>query len=279
MRTQILAVSLLLVGVLYYTVFRLTPGVFHDPTHGSFPSFIFVLAFSLGSATLVKGHLLTKLGYASVWLLLTLTAEVLFGFVDKLDITVAIIGFAVAAALIWKLDTQSVNHSRRNHLWVAGLGVVLLTGSYLPGHLSEEQCCSSDKRAVYLSYADLRSAVSVEAPRPMSAMGNLYLYADRLFINEKNKGLHVINNSDPVNPVPEAFIKIPGNTNVSIRSGYLYADSFIDLVVLDIRDADNLHEINRQIDVFPYDAYQLIEDKTIYLGHVEEDRGVVIGYE
>ena len=278
MRLLIAAVGLLLTGLLYYAIFRVAPGAVYDPTLGSFPSFIFVLSFSLGSAALVSGGILRRLRYPLIWLLTVLLAEMLFGVVDPLDGFAAILGFGVAAVFILKSAGSPSRPSAWEQRLLASFGLILLAGSYAP-HYVDGNCCDSDKQPVYLSYNDLRSSVAVEAPRSMSAMGNLYLYANHLYINEKNKGLHIIDNADPANPKPEAFIKIPGNTNVNIRSGYLYADSFIDLVVLDIRDPDNIQEINRQIDVFPYDVYQAIEDETIYLKNLDRDRGVVIGYE
>jgi len=43
-------------------------------------------------------------------------------------------------------------------------------------------------------------------------------------INERFRGIHVVDNTDPKNPIKLNFIQIPGNTDFTIRSGYLYAN-------------------------------------------------------
>ena len=67
---------------------------------------------------------------------------------------------------------------------------------------------------------------------------------------------------------------------MSIRSNYLYADSYTDLVTIDISDPQNVMEVDRDIDIFPYDAYQNIPDD-VYFGYddIDELRGVVVSYE
>jgi len=125
-----------------------------------------------------------------------------------------------------------------------------------------------------MSYAELRAAVAVEDPRTMNQMGRLVIYQDHLFINELNKGLHIINNADPTAPEAIGFIKIPGNTDVSIRDGFLYADSFVDLVVIDIRDPAQVAEVNRKVDVFPWNQYQAVGTDQWF--DADDTRGVVI---
>jgi hypothetical protein len=54
-------------------------------------------------------------------------------------------------------------------------------------------------------------------------------------------------------------------------------DSYIDLVVLDISNMDNIREIYRIKDVFPYDPHQNVP-REIRLAPVDFNKGVVIGY-
>ena len=54
------------------------------------------------------------------------------------------------------------------------------------------------------------------------------------YINDKYKGIHVIDNKNPENPVKIAFIKIAGNVDISVKDNYLYADSLKDLLVFNI---------------------------------------------
>ena len=57
----------------------------------------------------------------------------------------------------------------------------------------------------------------------------------------------------------------------------LYADSYVDLVVLDVQDIENIHEVGRVKDVFPY---TVPPSKTDFpTAYVDKDKGVVIGWE
>lgn len=53
---------------------------------------------------------------------------------------------------------------------------------------------------VYLSYTDLRTSFSVKSAEVIKQPGKIYFKDDFIFINEYQKGIHVINNSDPSNP-------------------------------------------------------------------------------
>jgi len=135
-------------------------------------------------------------------------------------------------------------------------------------------------KPVYLSYDDLRTGISVGEPVPLTDIQRVYVYQSTVFLNNKNRGLHVIDNSDPSNPTNVAFITIPGNTEISIRDNALYADSYVDLVTLKIDDPNNIVEQDREIDIFPYNAYQNIPDN-IYFGYdgIDENKGVIVSYE
>ncbi|MEZ4904895.1 MAG: hypothetical protein R2822_25665 [Spirosomataceae bacterium] len=64
------------------------------------------------------------------------------------------------------------------------------------------------------------------------------------------RGLHVVDNANPAAPKIVAFIKIPGNGDMAVRGNILYADSYSDLVALDIADPLNIKEVGRENEVF-----------------------------
>lgn len=279
MQFLITGTTALFSGLIYYLLYRTgLAGDLSDPTFGSYPSFSFVLAFSLFGIALSRHAGWRQLLPGVGWLLVTVLCEFWLGTFSSLDLIAALLGY-LSAVLAWKLLSNRrapLKAGMAANVTFALAGIVLLGGSY---QYCEGGCYSGRDTPVYMSYAELRSAVNVQSPRVMKSMGSLYLYSDHLFINEKNKGLHIIDNADPGRPQAKAFINIPGNTAVSIRDGFLYADSFVDLVVIDIRDPENIHETARQIDVFPYDAYQAIDDDSVYFWNIDESKGVVIGYE
>ncbi len=69
----------------------------------------------------------------------------------------------------------------------------------------------------------MRGSFALEAARPPDQSGRLYLYQDLIFLNERNQGLHIIDNRIPTAPVNVGFLRIPGNTEVAIRDNFLSA--------------------------------------------------------
>ncbi len=121
-------------------------------------------------------------------------------------------------------------------------------------------------RPLVISKAEFANSVDIIAPRPIDESGKVYTYQDYIFINDKYQGVHVIDNSFPERPRKIAFIKIPGNVDISVKDDFLYADSLMDLVVLDISDIENIEQINRLENVlynnifWPFEA-DIIEDQ------------------
>jgi len=103
---------------------------------------------------------------------------------------------------------------------------------------------------VYTQLSVLRNSIAVTEPQPMTGVGKIYVKDGYLFVNEPGEGIHVINNLDPENPLPVHFIAIPGNVDMAIRNNILYADSYIDLVALDISNLNNVVEVGRLENIF-----------------------------
>jgi len=130
---------------------------------------------------------------------------------------------------------------------------------------------------VYLSYDELRESVKVEQPTALVNPGKIYFKDNYIYINEYRKGIHVIDNSNPSAPVNAGFISIPGNVDMAIRDNYLFADSYIDLVVLDISSINNVKEVSRTEKIF---EYYLPEYDTKYeVAPIDPDKGVVVSWE
>jgi hypothetical protein len=130
---------------------------------------------------------------------------------------------------------------------------------------------------VYMSYEDLRSSIKNEAAQDIGNPGKIYFKDNYIFINEFRKGVHVIDNNNPSSPQEVAFLSIPGNVDIAIRGQYLFADSYVDLVVIDISDLQNIQEADRIENIF---EYYLPEYDTDYeLATVDEEKGVVTSWE
>jgi hypothetical protein len=130
---------------------------------------------------------------------------------------------------------------------------------------------------VYLSYSDLRSGVGPDQNVSLKNPGKIYFKDNYIFIVEEQQGIHVYDNSDPSSPVQKVYIKLPGVVDISVSGFIMYADSYVDLVVLDVQNIDNIHEVGRVKDILPYTvpAYKTDYPTT----NIDKEKGVVTGWE
>ncbi|ETN93880.1 LVIVD repeat-containing protein [Zhouia amylolytica] len=133
----------------------------------------------------------------------------------------------------------------------------------------------------YMTMETLRSSVDITVPQPVLESGKIYVQEDLVLINDVKEGIHVIDNSDPENPEKIAFVKIPGNMDMEMKGDFLYADSYVDLVVFDLSDLDKIQEISRLKDVFSY--YPVFpNDETIDVvdySKFPDTEAVIVGWE
>lgn len=130
---------------------------------------------------------------------------------------------------------------------------------------------------IYMSYEDLRDAVNLKVARQLENPGKIYFKDGYIFINEELKGIHIIDNRNPENPENIGFIEVPGNADIAVKNNTLYADSYVDLVAIDISDVNNPKEVSRVEDIFPYTTPPYNEDYRV--AKVDEGKGVVIDWE
>jgi hypothetical protein len=127
----------------------------------------------------------------------------------------------------------------------------------------------------YMSFADLRSSFNVKGGQEIIQPGKLYFKDNFIFVNEYQKGIHIVNNSDPSNPLVVKFIEIPGNVDLAIAGNTLYADSYIDLLAIDISNINDIKEVARIDSTFQYIVPYITEG---IQGEVNVNNGVVIGW-
>lgn len=130
---------------------------------------------------------------------------------------------------------------------------------------------------IYITYDELRAAIQTEEAKTLENPGKIYFYNDYLFINEYLEGIHIINNTDPSSPENIAFIKIPGNVDISIKDNILYADSYVDLVAIDISDLNNISEVNRLENILPYILPPY--DENYRVDDIDYEKGIVVDWE
>jgi hypothetical protein len=106
-----------------------------------------------------------------------------------------------------------------------------------------------DSHAVYMSRENLEKSVFyIETGKEIKNPGKIYYSEPYLFINEKYKGVHVIDNRNPENPVKQGFIMAPGCLDMAVKNDIMYLDNAVDMVSFDLKE---MKEVNRIINVFP----------------------------
>ncbi len=83
-------------------------------------------------------------------------------------------------------------------------------------------------------------AIAITEPVPMIESGKIYAYQNFIFVNDVGRGFHILDNADPTAPKNIGFIKLEGNYDISIKDDRLYADSYGDLVIMDISDINTI---------------------------------------
>jgi hypothetical protein len=129
----------------------------------------------------------------------------------------------------------------------------------------------------YFDALDFSGIESLEA-QPVINQGAIVKVGDYLFINDKKRGIHVVDNSQPGSPYYLLFWKIPGNQTFTINGNYLYADNGPHMLIINISNFENIQYesyienvfFENMIDQFPEEA-----PGGQYFNCPEPDKGLV----
>ncbi len=120
---------------------------------------------------------------------------------------------------------------------------------------------------VYKTTAEVRANIKSNAPKPVTNPGKIYIKDNYIFLNEVNKGIHIIDNTNPASPKNFGFIDIPGNVDIAVKGDILYADFYTDLVAMDISNPLNVSVTKFVNGVFPerfYYGFNVDSTKVVY---------------
>lgn len=88
--------------------------------------------------------------------------------------------------------------------------------------------------AIYADLDEIRSTpLKGEASNIVNA-GKIFVAQNMILVGEEGKGVHVIDNTNPENPINTSFINIPGNKEFYVQNNHLYAESYYDMIKIDI---------------------------------------------
>ncbi|MDD4515213.1 hypothetical protein [Massilibacteroides sp.] len=116
------------------------------------------------------------------------------------------------------------------------LPILLLGGTLLIGTSSSgDERWEGDYVPVFMKRTELEKSVFFnEESRDLKNPGKIYTKDHYIFINEKYKGIHVIDNTTPASPKQIGFIVAPGCIDMAIKGSTLYLDNAVDLVAFNL---------------------------------------------
>ena len=112
-------------------------------------------------------------------------------------------------------------------------------------------------RPVFETISQLKANIKSSPPQEIENPGKIVILGHYIFLNEIEKGIHIIDSTNPAAPQNVSFVKIPGNVDVAVKGNTMYADCYADLVTLDVSDPAHvvLKDYKENILEFPY-AYR-----------------------
>lgn len=124
--------------------------------------------------------------------------------------------------------------------------LVLLTSSFDIEPIEE-----SDYTAILMTRTELEKSIQYQAPKTINEIGKIYKKDSWIFITEKYKGIHIIDNTNPASPVKAGFIRVPGCIDISMKNNSLYADNSVDLITIDMDVLPEIRVTSRTKNIFP----------------------------
>ncbi len=130
-------------------------------------------------------------------------------------------------------------------------------------------------------YIDKSQAFTINATQPdtLKNPGKMYLFNNYIYITDKGRGVHIINNVNPITPKKVKFISIPGVKDVVVKNGVLFADNFTDLVAININDIANITVSKRIKDIYPIEDQFYPETVSCHFECVDPSKGYVLRWE
>lgn len=101
--------------------------------------------------------------------------------------------------------------------------------------LSPSEYYTSQYLPVFMERSELERSIKYDSePRAMVDPGKIYVKDDYIYVNERYKGIHIINNSNPRNPTQVGYIIAPGCLDMAIKGNIMYIDNAVDFVAFNL---------------------------------------------
>lgn len=128
---------------------------------------------------------------------------------------------------------------------------------------------------VYASNQDA-TQISWQSPQAIVNGGKIATIGNRLYQVEADKGIHVMDISNPSAPVKVGFIKNSLCRELSLKGNYIYTNNINDLVVLNVGSSNTVTVTSRISNAFPDLALQYPPVTNCYFECADPKKGIVI---
>jgi hypothetical protein len=128
-------------------------------------------------------------------------------------------------------------------------------------------------------YANDWKEITLEPARDIGQLGKIYYHQGWLFVNELYKGIHIIDNTQPENPIRKAFISIPGNVDIAAKGDVIFADNYSDMLSIRIPTGEQVEVLSRISNLYPKAIEDYPPEYSGYFECVDVTKGIVIGWE
>jgi hypothetical protein len=126
-------------------------------------------------------------------------------------------------------------------------------------------------RPLYQSLEEYKNSISYYEDIALLNPGKLYIKGDYKFVGDINRGVHVYDNTNAENPILVGFYYLPGNIDIAIKNNTMYANSYSNLLALDITDPQNITLQKVLVKAFP-DVFKYGQSV------VGEDGGIAVAW-
>jgi hypothetical protein len=104
---------------------------------------------------------------------------------------------------------------------------------------------------VVVSRNDLNKLIKFQTARDINNPARIFTLNKYIIISEKDKGIHIIDNSNPSSPVNLGFITVPACKEVALKGNTIYAENATDLISIDASNLTSSVITSRIPEIFP----------------------------
>jgi hypothetical protein len=119
-------------------------------------------------------------------------------------------------------------------------------------------------------------AIKMIEPQPYTTPGKINQYGNYTLQMDVDKGIHIIDCSNPKNPKKIGFIQVPGCSELAIQDDVLFVDNYSDLISIKIDAMQNAVVEQRVKNAFVIANEQAPPKSNTYFECVDASKGPVI---